>query len=163
VKKAVAKKRSEETRDQKAFRILCRLGPLFGAIGLGTITMYADWLSGSAALHHASWSAVYPFLVAIAGSFVLGAILGGALAESYEHQEARRYRLAGDVCFRWSLAIAAFFALLPFANFDENLPRLGEQYQAIVTSYTPALIFTALLFIRGVRLTKLERRHVVKS
>ena len=158
MKKALTHSTEHLTADEKAFRILCRLGPFFGALGLGSITMYIDWLVPPPGLHAGEWDAVYPYLVAIAGSVVAGAVLGGAFGESYEHQAARRTRAATDTCLRWSFAIGSLFVLIPFADIDDNLTHLGACYASLAHLYAPALILNALLMIRGALLYRHEKR-----
>jgi hypothetical protein len=155
VKKALEPSEKQIQAEAIAFRWLCRLGPFFGGMTLGSVTLYIDWFLPPPGMHRGTWTADYPYLFAVAFSVVIGAVLGGAMAESAESEVAGQFETAADACLRWGLATVALLVLVPFLDFDSAVRDVVGAYAAMLRGYGPALFTALLLLVRG---TVLARR-----
>lgn len=146
--------KNAEVDDDRAVRRLCRLGPLMGAIWLGSLAIVVVWYLPPPYFVPGAWGVVNPVLASVSASVALGAIGGWAYGQSALLELAGQFDLASDICLRWALAGAALFLLLPLANYDYTVRHMASQYLLMLRAYLPCVIAVVLLLARAVGLSR---------
>jgi len=146
--------KNSEGEDDRAVRRLCRLGPLMGAIWLGSLAIVVVWYLPPPYFAPHTWGVVNPVLVSVITSVVIGAIGGWACGQSALRELAGQFEMASDICIRWGLAGAALFLLAPLANYDYAVRHMASQYILMLRAYLPCIIAVLLLLARGVGLSR---------